>query len=168
MTFARMDHIIATSRTHLDTVGARGTEIENYLVGYLLLRIAAEFEMCLEKICEVRAAKASDQHLVNVIRKWANRQTNCMKLSDLTGTVGAFGDDCKDSFKEFRNDPANNAAILAWDAIQSHRINVAHLMPANLSLADFEQCYADAQAILVALASSLSLTPTEISGLKWP
>ena len=98
----------------------------------------------------------------------ANRQTNCLKLSDLTGTVGAFGDDCKDSFKKFRDDPANNSAIFAWDAIQSHRINIAHLMPANVSLTDFEGYYMEARSVLVAFASSLSLTAAEIGRLTWP
>src|SRR5262245_28721247 len=138
MSFARMDHILTTCKAHLDATGTRNTEVENYLVGFLLIRVCAEFEMCLEKICEVRARKAGDPHLVNVIRKWANRQTNCMKLSDLTGTVGTFGDDCRDLFRRFRDDAANNGAVLAWDSIHSHRINVAHLMPAIVSIADFE------------------------------
>ena len=91
-----------------------------------------------------------------------------MKLGAITGTVGTFGDDCNASFNLFRGDPANQPALLAWDAIHNHRVNVAHLMPGNLSLADFEQFYKESKAVLVALATSLHLTAPEIAALTWP
>jgi hypothetical protein len=82
-----------------------------------------------------------------------------MKISDITGAVGAFGDDCKTSFQGFRVDPANVTALIAWDAIHSHRINAAPLMPAQLSIADFEQFYSDSRRVLVAVARCLHFTP---------
>jgi hypothetical protein len=168
MTFARMDYTLATCRAHLTATGTLNTEVENYLVGYVLVRLCAEFEMCLEKICEIRALKSGDPHVVNIVRKWAARQTFCMTISELTGTIGCFGDDYKQAFRQFRDDPANQPILVAWDAIHGHRKNVAHLMPAPVSLTEFEVFYADAKKVLIALAQSMTLTPAEIAALTWP
>jgi hypothetical protein len=168
MTFARLDQQIELCRKHLDSTASRHTQVETCLVGFLLVRCCAEFEMCLVKICESRALKSGDSHLVNIARKWASTAKSRMKISDLTGHVATFGEDCRDTFRKWLDDPGNAKAKAAWDSIHADRTAVAHILAGSTTLADFESFFADSKRVLEAVGGALHLTPAEIAALTWP
>ena len=62
MDFERINNALEVCEKHLDA-GASGTEIETYLVGYVLVFAASEFEQRFRKMVHKRCCRHSDPPL---------------------------------------------------------------------------------------------------------
>jgi hypothetical protein len=167
MKFTRIDDALARCEIHLDSTGARNSELETYLVSYLLVLISAEYEMCYEKLLELRAVRFGDHHVSSVIKRWAHSQKSRMKISDIAGCLGAFGQDYKNAFDAKVNDPASKA-VLAWNNIYTNRNSVAHEEGTSVTLNDLKVFFADSKPIMLGVAEAMAFTPAEIAALTWP
>lgn len=166
MKFQRIEDAIATCASHLDASSARGTAIENLLVSYLLVLICAEYEMCLAKLLQMRAARISDVHLLKVLNKWVTNQTKRMAIRDLSECLKQLGDDYRDDFST--RVQVHATAHLSWNNIQTNRHAVAHSTGVGVTLNELDGFFKDSQAVLIAVAEGLGFTATEIAVVTWP
>ena len=135
MKFTQLDNAMDVCKQHLDNTGARGTEIENYLVGYLLVNICSEFEIRLKKLVEIRAARSGDKHLHNFVMYASSRVIRSIKVGEIAGYLGGFGADWKTSFHDSVLDTPSH---VGYDNIMTNRISVAHLTGTLMTFADLE------------------------------
>lgn len=163
MDFKRIDAAVATCKSHIDATGARGTEIESFLVSYLLVTIAADFEIRLEAIVSKRAERTADPHIQSFVRVAAGRIIRGIKISEITGVLGHFGSDCKESFSK---EIADTLPHTCYDNILANRHMVAHQTGPNMTFAELETALPESKKVLDAVASALGLTATELSGLE--
>jgi hypothetical protein len=160
MKFPRLDNAMAVCKLHLDTTGARGTEIESYLVGYLLMIICAEFDDRFKKLIETRAARAGDAQLKNFIVHACGRIVRGNKVAELTGHLSGFGGACKTDF----HSAVAATAVTSYDNIMTNRHTVAHYTTSHsMTFADLERAYNDSRDVLKAVATALGLSTAELA-----
>src|SRR5205085_1522766 len=123
MRFGQIDYEIRQCEQHLNTTRAWNTEVENYLVGYLLVRICAEYEARIAILVQRRCARINDIYLLNFAHWGAKVATKNFNISDISGMLGKFGADYQ---KAFSDAVSNQDCHRAWDNIYTNRITVAH------------------------------------------
>jgi hypothetical protein len=163
MKFTRLDNAMDSCKKHLDTTKTRGTEIESYIVGYMLVAICSEFEIMFNKIIEVRAKRSKDQHLCNFIKSSNRQLARSMFLGDIAGSLGRFGDDWKKAFHAAAN---GTPAHVGLDSIMTNRTAVAHLAGTTMTFAELEAAYQAACGILMAIGNAVGLDAAEIAALS--
>jgi len=163
MTFARLDALIQSCEAHLDSTGTRNTDIENYFVQLLLIRIVAEYETRVTALVHCRCSRPKDAHVKSFAQQQAAIVCKRFKISDIGQTLAKFGDDYR---LAFISNAMTGVAHVAWDNIYSNRQSVAHEAGTQMSLRDLKTNYADSQAILEALVLALGLRPGEIRKFK--
>jgi hypothetical protein len=163
MKFARLDNAMAVCKAHLDATGTRGTEIEHYLVGYLVVIICAEFDARFKKIVETRAGRTGDAHLKNFVVHACGKIVRGNKVSELTSHLGGFGGTCK---TDFHAAIAGTTSQGSYDNIMTNRHTVAHHTTSHsMTFNELERAYADSHALLTAVANALGLSAAEIAAL---
>lgn len=150
--FPRVATTFITCNDHLDASGARGTEIEQIFVGYLLTIIHSEFEQAIVGAVKARCDVAADERLTAFMQWAADRLVRKIAISDLTGVLSRFHDQCHDNFA---NLIINTVHHLAYDSIVSNRQLVAHAAGTNMTIAELEVAYGDSLAVLIGFAISL-------------
>lgn len=148
---------------HLDATNSRNTDIESYLVQFLLTRICAEYETRLKILIERRCAKTKDGHLKRFAARSAKDVSKHFSIGDLKAILGRFGDDYH---KTFDDAVVNKPAHVAWDSIYSNRQAVAHGGGAQMTLTELKTAYADSLEVLDWMATALALKPRDIRDLK--
>jgi hypothetical protein len=159
MTFSSLDFVIKRCEEHLDKTGTRSTEIENYFVQYLLVRICAEYEVRVTALVHRRCSRTKDRYLRAFAQKTAEYVCKRFDIGDIKQILGRFGDDYKDAFQGL---VVNQRPHVAWDNIYANRQAVAHKAGTPMSLDDLKRDYGDSLKVLDALADALSLRPREL------
>jgi len=159
MTFATLDFLIKRCEEHLDKTGARSTDIENYFVQYLLVRICAEYEARVTALVRRRCSRPRDRHLRSFAQRTAEYVCKNFKIGDIGRILDRFGDDYRQSFHA---KVVNQGPHVAWDNIYANRHAVAHKAGTQMSFGDLKRDYADSLKVLDALAGALSLRPREM------
>jgi len=174
MKFLAIEEPIATVAHHLNSTGQTNTEVENYLVAYLVVRAYSEFENRIRVLIARRCALTEDTHLKNFAQRYAkcgteenqfekDRSSGKIRLGDLADTLKAFG---PDYCQAFRDKTENTKAHLAWDQIINNRHNIAHQSPLGLTLEELSTAYKHSLPILDAFAEALELPAEQFADLK--
>jgi hypothetical protein len=95
MRFGQLDDEIRQCEQHLDKTGTRNTELENYLVRYLLVRICAEYETRIAILVQQRCSRTNDEYIRRFAHWGTKRATQQFNIGDISGMLGKFGDDYK-------------------------------------------------------------------------
>lgn len=148
---------------HLDATSTRSTEIENYFVQYLLIRICAEYEARVTTLVHRRCSRTRDIHLRAFSQKTAEHICQRFSISDIANILARFGVDYRQAF---HGQVMSGMAHVAWNNIYTNRQAVAHKTGTQMSFGDLKQDYQGSLLVLDALASALKLTPWEIRDLK--
>ena len=164
MRFGQLDYEIRQCEQHLDATATRNTEVENYLVRYLLVRICAEYEARIRTLVQRRCLRINDPHLLSFANWGAEVAAKHFDISDLAGMLKKFGDDYKKTFHDAVN---NKDCHRAWDNIYNNRLTVAHGNGMVLmTLGDLKTAYNDSLVVIDELIKALCLRPRDIRGLK--
>ncbi len=163
MTFSILEYVIRRCEEHLDAANMRSTEIENYFVQYLLVRICAEYEARVTTLIRRRCSRTRDPHLKSFAQQTAEYICQRFSITDIAKILGRFGTDYKQSFHA---QVMSGIAHVAWDNIYTNRQAVAHKTGTQMSLGDLKQNYKDSLRVLDALVSTLSLKPREVRDLN--
>ena len=159
MQFGQIDNQLSTCKTHLDATGMWATEIEYFLVQFLLVRICAEWEPRIQEMFELRCTRTTDTHLRRFAISSAKYFSNRFSIKDIGRMLSRFGDDYH---KLFNSTIVATKAYLAWDSLYSNRVAVAHRAGTQMSFVELTTAYQDCLPVLDALAASLGLTADEI------
>jgi hypothetical protein len=163
MTFASLDALIQRCETHLDATGTRNTDIENYFVQFLLIRICAEYEARVMSLVHRRCSRPKDAHLKSFAQQTATYVCKRFDISDIGKVLARFGDDYR---TVFRGSVMGSTAHVSWDNIYTNRQAVAHEAGTQMSFGDLKSNYADSLTVLDALALALELRPGELHGFR--
>jgi len=168
MTFRNLDFVIKRCEEHLDSANMRGTEIENYFVQYLLVRIWAEYEARITALLNRRCTRITDSHLKAFIRDAAKKSFRKFSIREIGDILDRFGSDYSKAFNDsaMKSTPQQMAPHIAWDNIYTNRNAVAHQAGAQMSLGDLKKNYAASLAVLDALVIALELRPAEMRAFK--
>ncbi|MDQ3258320.1 MAG: HEPN domain-containing protein [Acidobacteriota bacterium] len=165
MRFSQLDYEFRQCEQHLDATGTRNTEIETYLVRYLLVRICAEYETRIEILVQKRcASRVNDQHVFNFAFWGTEISTKRYKIENLSETLKRFGADYQ---KTFVDAVLNKACAAAWNNICTNRHSVAHENGAvMMTLSELKTAYQDSLIVIDELVKALCLRSKDIKGLK--
>jgi len=164
MRFSQLDEEIKLCERHLETTGTRNTQIENYIVRYLLVRVCAEYETRIKTLVQRRCTRVNDAHILSFTNRGAELAARNFNIGDITGVLGMFGEDYKAAFKQAVHSQTCHAA---WDNIYNNRHTVAHgdgsvMMTFN----DLKRDYANSLVVIEEIVKALCLRPKDIAGLK--
>jgi hypothetical protein len=162
MTLRRIDNALAVCKTHLDGTDTRGTEIESYLVAYLLTLVASEYEQRVEALFSLRAMKCGDPHVHSFVTSACGRIIRSPRCSEIAGALGMFDAKCKTDFQAKVN---NQACQTSYDKIITNRQLVAHLTGSNMTFAELERDAAESIMVLEAVVDALGLLPGDLAAL---
>jgi tRNA(His) 5'-end guanylyltransferase len=167
MKFGSLDYVIRQCEQHLDAAKVRSTEIENYFVQYLLIRICAEYEARVTTLISRRCSRTNDSHLSAFAQKTAISICKRFDIKDIKQILDRFGDDYKQKFdsRVMSGTQTSIAPYAAWNNIYTNRNAVAHHTGTQMSLGDLKDNYKDSLVVLDALVSALDLTQVEIADL---
>lgn len=163
MRFSSLDFAIKRCEQHLDGTKTRSTEIDTYLVQYLLVRICAEYEIRITTLVHRRCSRTKDPHLKSFAQRMAEYVCQRFSISDIAKVLKRFGDDYK---LAFHTQVMSSMAHIAWDNIYTNRQAVAHKTGTQMSFGDLKDNYRDSLLVLDALVAALSLKRREIRDLK--
>jgi hypothetical protein len=163
MTFGNLDTLIQRCEAHLDTTGTRNTEIENYFVQFLLIRICAEYEARVTSLVHRRCSRPRDSHIKSFAQQTAIYVCKRFDISDIGKLLARFGEDYR---TVFRGNAMSGTAHVSWDNIYTNRQAVAHEAGTQMSLGDLKTNYADSLTVLDYLALALELRPGELSSFR--
>lgn len=158
-----LDTYLENCERHLDTANARNTEVESYLVQYLLARICAECEARIVALVQRRCSRMRDIHVRNFTERAAKDACRSFSIGEIKGILGRFGVDYK---KVFNDRIVNTPAHVAWDNIYNNRQAVAHGAGAQMSFADLRVNFEQSLDVLDALVAALDLRLREIRDLR--
>jgi hypothetical protein len=162
MQFGTLDLNLYICEQHLDAANARNTEIENYLVQFLLVRICAEYETRIATLVERRCLRVADLHIRTFTAGNAKAICKRFSIGEIKGILGRFGDDYKQTFHDQVNDKPPHTA---WDNIYSNRQAVAHGSGVQITFSDLKKFYPNSLIVLDAVVLALGLTADEINDL---
>jgi RiboL-PSP-HEPN len=163
MKFATLDSLIQRCESHLDATGTRNTDIENYFVQFLLIRICSEYESRVTSLVHRRCSRPRDIHLRSFAQQTAEYVSKRFDIGDIGKVLQRFGNDYKTSFNTSVMSGSGHAA---WNNIYTNRQAVAHRAGTQMSLGDLKTNYANSLAVLDALAVALELRPGEMRRFK--
>jgi hypothetical protein len=160
--FSALDDLFRSCREHLDEYGIRGTQIENYFVQHILIRICAEFEIRISQLIENRL-RTNDPRTLAFARACLRRECKDFNVGDIAGILGKFDVGYKHSF---HSRVANTDINVAWDNIYNNRVTVAHKIgTVQLTFVELEATYTKSLELFDALIAALELKPSERKGL---
>jgi hypothetical protein len=149
------DQALATCEAHLQASNAFNTEIEAYLVKYLLVLISSEFEEMIELLVEQRASQAGDPHLSSFVKSATGQLFRRLRVADIGGLLGRFHDSLKTTFQTGVN---GTPAHAAFDTLINNRLQIAHTTNVvNLTFPELKLRYAESKDVLKHFASTLNL-----------
>ncbi len=164
MRFGQLDYEIAQCEQHLNQTSSRNTEVETYLVRYLLVRICADYEARIKTLVQRRCSRINDQYLLRFANWGAEQATKRFEIGDIAKMLESFGADYKQAFT---NAVCNKRSHTAWDNIYINRHTVAHGNGAvMMNFSDLKSDYKDSGCVIDELVKALSLRPKDIKGLK--
>ena len=164
MRFGQLEYEIKKCEEHLDATGTRNTEIENYLVRYLLVLICAEYEKRIKILVQNRCARINDPHVLRFAHWGAEMATKCFNIGDIATMLNRFGEDYK---KSFHKAVENQRCHVAWDNIYTNRHAVAHgHSVVMMNFTDLQRDYRDSVLVIDELVKALCLRPKDTKGLK--
>lgn len=162
MDFPRTDAALAVCKLHLDATNSRNTEIESYLVGYLLATIYAEFEQKMRAIVCKRVERAGDQHVHNFAISTMKVVMKTINVSGIKGIIGYLDS----ASKQTLGDCIDDTTQAAYDNIINNRHGVAHASGSNMTFAELEATLPGAKAVIELAADALGLTPAEVASIN--
>ena len=160
MRLQRIDYVLASCRAHLDSTASRSTEMEAYLVGYLLVIICSAYEQRIKDLVIARSKHSKDVDLTSFVTGVSARVVRSIKCSEVAGVLGLFGSHCKEKFQQDVND---TPAQVAYDNIINNRHMVTHGGGTNMTFADVEREYRKSRLVLDAMGSALGLSPDDLA-----
>lgn len=161
MNFNRIDRLIAECKDHLEKTGARNTEIESYLTGYVLTFISAEFELRTKALLKARAARSNDKELRSFVTHAAGQIMRGPKSNEITGMLRSFDRRCADEFHEVAGDQAKSA----YDSIINNRHKFVHEAVCTLTLKEVEDFFNNSRGVFAGIVAGLGLRAKEIADL---
>lgn len=160
MEFRRVDAARETCGKHL-TDAAPGPAIDVILAQHVAAVAYSEFEASVRATVHRRCATTGDQPVAAFVEIAATRLIRSIKVEELTGILGWFGDETKEQFKSaMRDDPE---AVAAWHNILIGRHGLAHEDESgdrtgtpSLTFNDVDRDIDRAKRVVVAFDSALS------------
>ncbi len=135
---------------------AAWAQIESVLASHLASIAYAEAEARIQEyICGRVAQSTPDTRVHSYVRFSASRLVRSIKISELSGILGHFGDECKSHFSATISDKQKSD----WDSLMGSRHSTAHqtTSPApHLTLTDVDGYLASVSEVLALFRSSLN------------
>ena len=164
MRFDALDNLFDKCRAHLNEDGGKhwGTEIENYFVQLILIRICAEYEVRLKELME-RRLRSNDDPTLTISRAMIRDKCKRFKITEISGILGAFGDNFQLQFSQ----KVSDEVAQIWDNINQGRQTVAHKTEAiNLTFKEVEDNYRESLKIWDEIINALGFKQKELKGLR--
>jgi hypothetical protein len=130
MTLLKINREITHFENFLDANALRNTEIENYIIRYLLIFCCAEFsELIREKISN-RVRAVNDTYIVHFVEKNIDMRLRNPKMENIYKVLEQFNEGLKDELKK----NVDERIRTNWDSIIVNRNLVAHYTQCNISI----------------------------------
>lgn len=150
--FDHLENQISIYNQHLIETETIGSQIEQVFVGYLLIRIHAEFEKSIKSAIADRCHIEQDSHL-NAFNHWTiDRIIRSIRISELSNILSHFDEEYKELFTAISDRIKNS-----WSNILSDRHSFAHKVPTHATLSEIQKWFSEAQGVIVAFRKALGL-----------
>ena len=130
--------------------------LERILVGYILTIIHSELEAEIREAVQRRCHVANDASLNRFVRSAADRLIRSIRIEQLSGLLGYFGEDCKQRFQ----DGLTDQMVASYDSLESNRQSFAHQTGSNATLQEVQTWFIAAQDVIDAFCQALSAGPS--------
>lgn len=132
-------------------------EIDVILAQHIATVAYSEFEALIRKMIHDRSKRHEDEPLSSFSSVAATRLIRSIKISELSGSLGWFGEAHKKAFQEATE--ALPEAVAAWNNVLTGRHSLAHepLNPPTLTLSDVKRDARRAREILDAYLGAIGI-----------
>lgn len=155
MTLPQTKEVIDVCEKHLTRVAAFGTEIEAFLVRYLLVVTCAELEAAVLSLVVDRARRTNDNEVTSFIEAVVGKQFRRLRTAEMGGLLGFFDKGLKTSFMRRINNTSEQAA---FNNIVNNRHNMAHgKATVQMTFSDLKTDCQHCSSILDAFADALGV-----------
>ncbi len=153
--FFRLESAIEICTQHLKAIPLADPEINAVLAGHVAAVAYAVFERRVRDLVAERCKHPVDEPINRFASAASMRLVRSIKISELTGTLGLFGDAEKTAFSEkLRREPELSAA---WDNLIKGRHGVAHEIESapTMTLLDVQRDLKGAERVLAIFEAAL-------------
>lgn len=161
MRFTRIENVIGTCTEHLEATDGYHTEVESYLVQYLLVLIVSEYESRIKELFGRRCARSVDPRVSAFMNQRGAQLITRFGIGEISGSLRWFGDDYKQHFQN----ACDGRTRTAWENIYTNRHLVAHDSGVQMTFGDLRAIYEESLLVLDAIVAALELRPDEVADL---
>jgi hypothetical protein len=154
--FVRLQAAIEVCDRHVEGIARVDAEVDAVLASHVASVAYAVYEKRVRDLVAARCFHATDDSINRFADVAAVRLVRSIKISELSGTLGYFGDAEKRAFQHgMREDPE---AAAAWTNLIMGRHGVAHDIGTSptLTLADVRRDVSRAERVLAAFEAALT------------
>lgn len=154
MTQPSTEEAIEVCEKHLADTKSFGTEIEAFLVRYLLVIICAEIEQSVLSMTVERVRRVGDNQVTGFVDSTVEKLFRRVRTGEMGGLLGYFDKDIEKAFMEKINATEEQAA---FNNIVNNRHNMAHgKATVQMTFKELRESYIKCQTILNEFAKALS------------
>ena len=132
----------------------------------VILMIISEYEIYLEEVFVLRAAKANNEHLHNFMKWYCDKRFRSPDLGKIRAILKSFGGTYDGDFWKVveQKQPQFKAS---WDNLMTARHAIVHgVGVVNLTWRDMETAYSNSRIVIGEIVKAIGLTQAEISKLE--
>lgn len=161
----RSDTAVEVCEVHIAASGP-DLQIEVILAQYVATVAYAEFEAIVRQLIRDRCSVHGDDPLASFGGVAALRLVRSIKVTELSGALGWFGDSHKQTFRNVVDDDPE--AVASWNNLLTGRHGIAHERetPPSLTFGDIKRDLTSAKRVLDAFAGALSATHATTSACQ--
>lgn len=152
----RTETALEECRAHLEISSSYGTPIESYLTNHIAVLLCSELETTVRELVHEHAFVLSEDPVADFVRKFTKNIVRNAKHSEIKDVVGGFGTEYKEAYDLHVRLSIGDGGILRIANTVSHRDDVAHRIPQQLSFVDVDMAYQAAEKIVEAVATTLA------------
>ncbi len=155
LSFSYSENAICKCREHLTETKTFSTEIETFLVHYLLVLICSEFESRVLEITLERVKKTGDSQVFSFVGNIIQRKFRRLRTGEMSELLKQFDSELSDKFDKIVN---NSPEQVSFNNIVNNRHDFAHGNKSiEMSFNDLESDFKKAKKIFEIYSSVLGI-----------
>ena len=167
MQIPEIDRALSACKIHVESSRSQGSEIEQFLTNYILIRVQANFEQVVIRLLTERFQQniIDDRFANTLVELGVSHIKKGSRTSHLSEMLGRIDPSLKDSFNSKVNGSQKETAyniLVSSRNDAAHRTDTGHRTRTgtDMSLSDLEKYYKYALEVLDDFEDAIKLVPT--------
>lgn len=155
MLLPRTDTALSDCRSHLQRFPDTDPAVVSYLVRHVAVILCGEMETTITRLIVERVSRGCDDGAANLVMTVRRNLVRNARPAELADKVALFGDKPATRYQELVEATVGDGGLSRLGTLVKHRDATAHSTPLDLTFAELEKAYSDADSLMQAAEQAL-------------